>query len=55
MQLKELLKILYDEVVGIPYQGDAPLVVRADNLHNFNHHSNHMVSYWTPPDIWLSK
>jgi peptide/nickel transport system substrate-binding protein len=55
VQFKELLKILYDEVVGIPYQGDAPQVVRIDKVHNFNHHSNHMFSYWTPPDIWLSK
>lgn len=55
VQLKEILKMLYDEAVGIPYQGDAPQVVRIDKLHNFNHHSNHMVSYWTPHNIWLSK
>lgn len=54
-QMKELLKILYDEAVGMPYQGDAPQVVRIDKLHNFNHHANHMVSYWTPHNIWLSK
>jgi len=55
VQLKELIKILYDEAVGIPYQGDAPLVVRRPELHNFDHHARHMVSYWEPQNIWLSK
>ena len=55
VQLKEMIKILYDEAIGIPYQGDAPLVVRRPELHGFDHHARHMVSYWEPQSIWLSK
>ena len=55
VQLKELLKILYDEAVGIPYQGDAPLLARHRNVHGFDLHANHMVSYFEPQNIWLSK
>lgn len=53
-QLKEIIEIMQDEVVGIPYQGDAPLVAMYDNLHGFEHHANHVTSYWAPQDIWLS-
>ncbi len=55
VQLKEILKILYDEAVGIPYQGDAPQLVRDKNVHGFNLHGKHMVSYWEPQNVWLSK
>jgi len=54
-QLKELIKILYDEVVGIPYQGDCPLVALYNNLHGFEHHAKHVTSYWAPQDVWLEK
>jgi ABC-type transport system substrate-binding protein len=55
-QLKELLKILYDEAVGIPYQGDAPLLARLrGKVHGFDLHANHTVNYWEPENIWLSK
>ena len=54
-QLRELMKVLYDEVVGLPYQGDAPLLVRTDKVHNFDLHSHHIVSFWQPQNIWLSK
>jgi peptide/nickel transport system substrate-binding protein len=54
-QLKELVKIMYDEVVGIPYQGDAPLCAQYDWVHGFDHNANHTVGYWTPQDIWLEK
>jgi len=56
LQLKELLKILYDEAAGIPYQGDAPLLARhRGKVHGFDLHANHMVSYYEPQNIWLSK
>jgi ABC-type transport system substrate-binding protein len=56
VQLKELLKILYDEAVGIPYQGDAPLLARhRGKVHGFNFHANHTPSYYEPENIWLSK
>jgi ABC-type transport system substrate-binding protein len=54
-QLKDILKIFYDEVVAIPYQGDAPLMAHSRNVHGFDLHSNHMVSYYEPQNIWLSK
>lgn len=54
-QMKDLLRILYDEALAIPYQGDAPLVVRQKYLHGFNHHSNHMISYWEPENVWIGK
>ncbi len=55
VQLKELIKIMYDEAVGIPYQGDAPCIVRSPKLHGFDLHAGRMVSYWEPQSIWLSK
>jgi ABC-type transport system substrate-binding protein len=55
-QLKELIKILYDEAVGTPYQGDAPLLARPrGKVHGFNLHANHSVSFWEPENIWLSR
>jgi ABC-type transport system substrate-binding protein len=54
-KLKELLKILYDEAIAMPYQGDAPLMVRNSKLHNFDFHANHITSYYEPQNIWLSK
>jgi peptide/nickel transport system substrate-binding protein len=53
-QMKELLKILYDEAAGIPYQGDAPLLVH-QKVNGFYHHANHMVSFWDPAEVWISK
>jgi ABC-type transport system substrate-binding protein len=53
--LKDILKLAYDEVVYIPYQGDAPLVAINPNLHGFEHHANHMVSFWDPGHCWLSE
>jgi hypothetical protein len=55
VQLKELLKIMYEEAVAIPYQGDCPLLVRSRNVHGFDLHANHMVSYYEPQNIWMSK
>ena len=55
IQLKELIKILYDEAVGIPYQGDAPCSAFRDELQGFDLHAHRMVSYWEPQSIWLSK
>jgi peptide/nickel transport system substrate-binding protein len=56
VQMKELMKLLVDEGVGVPYQGDAPLLVMPKGkLHGFYHHSNHMVSFWDPAEVWLSK
>jgi peptide/nickel transport system substrate-binding protein len=55
-QLKDLLAILYEEAIGIPYQGDAPLLARQKGkVHGFDLHNNHTVSYYEPQDIWLSK
>ncbi len=54
-QFKEIIKILYDEVMCIPYQGDCPLVAMYPTLHGFEHHARHTVSYWAPQDVWLEK
>ena len=55
-KFKEILKILYDEVAAMPYQGDAPLmVIQPGKVHGFKHHANHIVGYWAPQDVWLSK
>ena len=53
--LKDIEKLAYDEVVYIPYQGDAPLVAMNPDLHGFEHHANHIVSYWDPGNCWISK
>jgi hypothetical protein len=54
-RLKELLQILYDEALGIPYQGDAPLLARRAGVNGFELHANHTVSHWEPENIWLKK
>jgi peptide/nickel transport system substrate-binding protein len=55
-RFKELLAILYDEAVGIPYQGDAPLLaMQPGKVHGFALHADHIVSFWQPQNVWLSK
>jgi hypothetical protein len=55
-QLKELLKILYDEVAGIPFQGDCPLMgIHRGKVNGFYFHANHIPSYFEPQNVWLSK
>jgi peptide/nickel transport system substrate-binding protein len=53
--LKDILKVIYDNAIGIPYQGDAPLVAMVPELHGFAHHANHVTSFWSPGTIWLEK
>ncbi len=53
--LKDIMKLAYDEVVYIPYQGDAPLVAINPDVHGFEHHALHIVSYWDPANCWKSK
>jgi peptide/nickel transport system substrate-binding protein len=53
--LKDILKTIYDEVIGVPYQGDAPLVAMNPKLHGFAHHAFHVTSFWAPGEVWLEK
>ena len=53
--LKDILKTIYDEAIGIPYQGDAPLVAMVPYLHGFAHHAFHVTSFWDPGKVWLGK
>ncbi|MCJ7605730.1 MAG: ABC transporter substrate-binding protein [Dehalococcoidales bacterium] len=53
--LKDILKMIYDEAIGIPYQGDAPLVAMVPELHGFAHHAFHVTSFWSPGEVWLEK
>jgi peptide/nickel transport system substrate-binding protein len=53
--LKDILKIIYDEAIGIPYQGDAPLVAMDPKLHGFAHHAFHVTSFWSPGEVWLEQ
>lgn len=53
--LKDILKTIYDEVIGVPYQGDAPLVAMVPELHGFEHHAFHVTSFWSPGEVWLEK
>jgi peptide/nickel transport system substrate-binding protein len=53
--LKDILKTIYDEVIGVPYQGDAPIVAMDPKLHGFAHHAFHVVSFWAPGQVWLEK
>jgi len=53
--LKDILKMIYDEGIGIPYQGDAPLVAMDPKLHGFAHHAFHVTSFWDPGKVWLEK
>jgi ABC-type transport system substrate-binding protein len=53
--LKEIITIMHDEAIGIPYQGDSPLLaLQPGVIHNFDFHANHTVSFWAPQDIWRS-
>ena len=52
---KDILKTIYDEAIGIPYQGDAPLVAMSPKLHGFAHHAFHVTSFWAPGEVWLEK
>jgi hypothetical protein len=54
-QLKELLAILYEEAIGMPYMADSPLLARQKKLHGFDFHANHIVNYYEPQNIWMSK
>jgi ABC-type transport system substrate-binding protein len=54
-KLKDILKTIYDEVIGVPYQGDAPLVAMNPKLHGFAHHAFHVTSFWAPGEVWLEK
>lgn len=55
-QFKELMKIMYDECIAIPYQGDAPLVVlQPGKVHGFNYHSNRTGAFYERESVWLSK
>jgi len=53
--LKELVKILYDEVIGIPYQADAPLQILNKKVRDWNYNSGRTVSYYDAGKIWLSE
>jgi len=53
--LKDILKMIYDEAIGIPYQGDAPIVAMVPTLHGFAHHAFHVTSFWDPGQVWLEK
>jgi peptide/nickel transport system substrate-binding protein len=55
-QLKELVGILYEEAVGMPYMADSPLLARQKGkIHGFDLHANHIVSYYEPQNLWMSK
>jgi len=51
----DILETIYDEVIGITYQGDAPLVMMDPKLHGFAHHAFHVTSFWAPGEVWLEK
>lgn len=53
--LEDILEIIYDEAIGIPYQGDAPLVAMSPKLHGFAHHAFHVTSFWAPGEVWLEE
>ena len=53
--LKDILQVMYDEAICIPYQGDAPLVAMVPELHGFEHHALHITSFWDPGSIWKSE
>jgi ABC-type transport system substrate-binding protein len=53
--LKDILETIYDEAIGIPYQGDAPLVAMEPKLHGFAHHAFHVTSFWSPGEVWLEE
>jgi ABC-type transport system substrate-binding protein len=53
--LKDILKMIYDEAIAIPYQGDAPLVAINPKLHGFAHHAFHVTSFWDPGKVWEEK
>jgi peptide/nickel transport system substrate-binding protein len=56
VQFKELIKMMYDEVVAIPYLYNSPLMaLNLKLVHGFKLHANHTADYYEPENIWLSK
>jgi peptide/nickel transport system substrate-binding protein len=51
--LMDILQTIYDNVICVPYQGDAPIVAMQPKLHGFAHHAFHVTSFWSPGEVWL--
>ena len=55
-QLKSIVKLMYDQCIAIPFQGDRPFrVYRPGVVNNFAFHTNRTSGWYESADIWVNK
>jgi ABC-type transport system substrate-binding protein len=55
-QLKAIVKLMYDQSIAIPFQGDVPFrVSRPGVVNNFGFHTNRTSGWYESADVWLKK
>ena len=54
-QWQELVKIMEEQCMYIPYQADRSLDALAPYVHGFLLRGNKTVDYWEPAKVWLDK
>jgi peptide/nickel transport system substrate-binding protein len=55
-QLKAIVKLMYDESIAIPIDGDMPFCVyRPGVVNNFGFHTNRTSGWYEAADIWVNK
>jgi peptide/nickel transport system substrate-binding protein len=54
-KMSQMVKILYDEALVIPYQYDTPIYVTSNNLHDVRWQQGGIGHWWDCSSVWLSK
>ena len=54
-QLKELVKIMYEEAVVIPHLWNSPLQANDGTVVDYNYHGNNTPDYFNASGVWLTK
>jgi peptide/nickel transport system substrate-binding protein len=55
-QLKTIVKLMYDQSIGIPFQGDRPFrLTRTGVVNNFAFHTNRTSGWYESADVWVNK
>ena len=55
-QLREIVKLMYDECIAIPFQGDVPFrVSRTGQVNGWDFHTNRTSGWYESADVWLKK
>jgi ABC-type transport system substrate-binding protein len=55
-QLKTIVKLMYDQSIGIPFQGDRPFrLTRTGVVNNFAFHTNRTSGWYESAYVWVNK